>query len=254
MKGHHETRKGRLVPKGVALRVFLATVAFSMLGTALASAGIAPPPGIESIANLVLILSGCLALVDWLRVPIFAWILVLTLGAMIEWVGLATGWPFGAYVYTGDWWPSIAGPSGSAFPVLLPFAWLMMAGAAYALARHWVGGWRAAALGGLLASVVDLLLEPVMVDRLGYWRWADSGPLPGGAPWSNFFAWYATAFLAGLILSRWDQSPKREKSVGAWILVPFSLFLAALYALSPSLADLPAPRDEDSSGDLVRRV
>lgn len=239
---------------GVALRVFLATVAFSLLGTALGSAGIAASPAVESAANVVLILSGCLTLVDWLRVPVLAWLLVFLLGVLVEWLGLATGWPFGAYVYTGGWWPSISAPNGLAFPVMLPFAWLMMAGASYALARNWFSGVSAALVGGVIAATVDLLLEPVMVERLGYWQWSEAGVLPGGAPVSNLVAWVGTVFVAGLILSQWDRAPRREGSVGAWILVPLTLFLAMVFALSPPAADSSPSGDEDSGATLVRKI
>lgn len=124
--------------------------------------------------------------------------LVLFLGAAVELIGVTTGLPFGRYIYTDRWWPTVPLPDGGRFPLLLPFAWFLVAGAAALAVR--VRGLPGALLGGLLAAGVDLFMEPVMAGPLDYWRWLEPGPLPGGAPILNFVGWFATASLAGAVL------------------------------------------------------
>lgn len=120
---------------------------------------------------------------------------VVALGAASEIVGLYTGFPFGSYTYSENWWPTVPLPDDHRFPILLPFAWGMIAGAAAA------ANWRRPVwMAGLLAAMVDLVMEPAMADVLGYWTWAPRGPLPGGAPLLNFFGWFLVASLAALVL------------------------------------------------------
>jgi len=131
-----------------------------------------------------------------------AWIalmLVLVLGAAVEYVGVTSGFPFGRYAYTDAWWPTVPLPSDGHFPLQVPFAWFLMAGASY-LAASRLPALVAPLGGGLLAAGLDLLMEPVMAGPLGYWRWLDPGPLPGGAPVANFLGWLGTATIAGLAM------------------------------------------------------
>lgn len=155
----------------------------------------------------------------------------LALGTAAELVGLGTGFPFGRYAYTDRWWPTLPLPGLGSFPLLLPFAWLLMAGASVFVASNWLDPmvwpwWRPALLGGLIAAVVDLGMEPVMAGRLGYWRWLAVGPLPGGAAISNFFGWWAVATIAGCVLTS-GISPRKDGSA-LWVLGGFVVLVAGL--------------------------
>jgi putative membrane protein len=122
----------------------------------------------------------------------------------VEIAGVLTGFPFGRYAYTDRWWPTVLLPGSARFPLQLPFAWFLVAGTAYLT----VAGFGQGRLGkgyvpmaGLLAALVDLVMEPVMTGRLAYWRWLDPGPLPGDAPVANFLGWFATAAVAAVALN-----------------------------------------------------
>src|SRR5690349_9168331 len=52
-------------------------------------------------------------------------------GLLVEALGVATGFPFGPYTYTGTLGPIIAG-----VPVVVPLAWTWMAWPAWIAARH----------------------------------------------------------------------------------------------------------------------
>lgn len=113
-------------------------------------------------------------------------------GLVIEQVGVRTGWPFGNYSYSVDLGYQIYG-----VPLVVPFAWVMMAYPIFLMARrlskHWsfvVGGY------GLMAW--DLFLDPQMVTA-GRWTWEVSGrhvPFQPEIPLSNAFGW----LLAGITL------------------------------------------------------
>jgi putative membrane protein len=93
--------------------------------------------------------------------------------------------------------------------MLLPFAWLLVAGCSYIVARGAADllsernrKWIAPLLGATLSALVDLWMEPVMTRTLEYWRWKPNGPLPGGAPWSNLAGWFGVSLVAGMLLNR----------------------------------------------------
>ena len=114
-------------------------------------------------------------------------------GFAVEAVGVATGFPFGTYDYSGQLGPKLLG-----VPLIIPLAWTWMAWPAWLAAvrlteRPAVRVLAAAA--GLAAW--DLFLDPQMVGE-GYWRWQDPTPaLPGvpGVPVGNYVGWFGFALL-----------------------------------------------------------
>ncbi|MFC4145922.1 carotenoid biosynthesis protein [Micromonospora mangrovi] len=129
-------------------------------------------------------------------------------GFAIEALGVATGFPFGSYDYSGELGPKLAG-----VPLIIPLAWTWMAWpawlAAVRLTRPAPGsagdrrgpGWGdrlgRVALGAVGLAAWDLFLDPQMVAE-GYWRWRDAVPaLPGlpGIPVSNYLGWLLFAVL-----------------------------------------------------------
>ena len=117
-----------------------------------------------------------------------------------EAVGLATGVPYGSYLYSDALGPTLLG-----VPLLVPLAWLMMAWPSWVLAelltRTARPGRRRAARVVAAAYVFagwDVVLDPQMVQA-GYWTWAHPRPgLPGigTVPLTNLAGW----LLAGLVL------------------------------------------------------
>jgi putative membrane protein len=72
-------------------------------------------------------------------------------------------------------------------------------------------------------------MEPVMVRQLGYWRWLEAGPLPGGAPFANFLGWFATATLAAAILL--STRPRLEQNDPVWVLAGHATLTLGLGAI-----------------------
>ena len=156
---------------------------------------------------------------------------VSVLALTVEAVGTATGFPFGAYSYTGTLGPEVAD-----VPVLIPLAWLWMAYPCYlagqALARRSPAGRRWGWLVGAwtLASW-DLFLDSMMVTD-GHWVWDNPTPaLPGisGIPLTNYAGWVATAILMMLAIAAVTR------------LIPPAPSSAISTATSPAPPSDPAP-------------
>ncbi|MBN9502988.1 MAG: hypothetical protein BGO01_21305 [Armatimonadetes bacterium 55-13] len=176
-------------------RIYVGLVAFSILGSGLtALTGLDPGP-IKPAAALLTLLFGTLAVfAPFEKRGVLLCGAVVAIGAMSEVCGIYTGWPFGRYAYSSVWWPTFTLPGGHFFPALLPFAWALVVGGAYA---HGKGVWMAA----ILATLMDFVMEPVMTGRLRYWNWLEAGPLPGGAPVLNSIGWFVVSLLAAAAMS-----------------------------------------------------
>ncbi|GAA0803419.1 carotenoid biosynthesis protein [Spirilliplanes yamanashiensis] len=119
-------------------------------------------------------------------------------GWAVEAVGVATGFPFGTYDYSGQLGPKLLG-----VPLIIPLAWTWMAWPAWLAAGRLVSSVAArvvVAAAGLAAW--DLFLDPQMVAE-GYWTWQSPTPaLPGvpGIPVGNYLGWlgFAVLLMAGL--------------------------------------------------------
>lgn len=113
-------------------------------------------------------------------------------GLAVEAVGVRTGFPFGAYAYTGD-----LGPSLLDVPAVVPLAWAMMAWPALVVGRVLARRLPVAVVGGIALAAWDLFLDPQMVDA-GHWRWAHPEPalpLVPGIPLTNYAGWLLVAVV-----------------------------------------------------------
>ncbi|HEY0865908.1 MAG TPA: carotenoid biosynthesis protein, partial [Fimbriimonas sp.] len=193
---------------------YLGLVAFSLAGSALSQATGLDPGPIAPIASGLTILVGLAAVFRASqrdRSIQLAAVGVLLLGAAVEVVGLETGFPFGYYAYTERWQPTVP-VLGHPFPVLLPFAWLLVSGAAFFVAVRWVGGSIGAVpAAAAIATAVDVPMEWTMAGGLRYWVWLERGPLPGGAPVANLLGWFGTSLLASLIFYLGGAAKRRGK-------------------------------------------
>ena len=121
-------------------------------------------------------------------------------GLFAEALGVHTGFPFGHYSYTGTLGPQLLG-----VPLVVPFAWVMMAWPALVVGRA-VGRRRVAVavLGAWALASWDVFLDPQMVAA-GHWRWAtpDPGlPLVPGVPLTNYAGWLLVAVLMISLMDR----------------------------------------------------
>jgi uncharacterized membrane protein len=184
----------RVLPWALLGLLVLAQIGYPLTGGA-ARAGL-------TVATVVL---GCLlsvshALLTRGRRAAAALVATATLGGFaVEAVGVATGYPFGSYDYSGRLGPKLLG-----VPLIIPLAWTWMAWpawlAAVRLARARIVRVAVAAAG---LAAWDLFLDPQMVAE-GYWTWRDPNPaLPGvpGVPIGNYLGWLGFALVLMAALS-----------------------------------------------------
>jgi putative membrane protein len=134
-------------------------------------------------------------------------------GFAVEAVGVATGFPFGTYDYSGQLGPRLLG-----VPLIIPLAWTWMAWPAW-LAAIRLAPSRAArvVLAAVGLAAWDLFLDPQMVAE-GYWTWRDPTPaLPGvaGIPIGNYLGWlgFALLLMAALSLVPGTDRPGDDASI-----------------------------------------
>lgn len=138
---------------------------------------------------------------------------IATLGGFaVEAIGVATGFPFGHYDYSGQLGPKVLG-----VPLIIPLAWTWMAWpawlAAVRLTRRLIGQVALAAVG---LAAWDLFLDPQMVAE-GYWTWKSPTPaLPGvpGVPIGNYLGWLGFAILLMTALALAGGETIREPRPG----------------------------------------
>lgn len=101
-------------------------------------------------------------------------------GFCSELLGVHSGIPFGHYIYTRALQPLIFG-----VPVVLLFAWMVL----IAFVRQM--RWKALASAGCMVAI-DLVVDPVASQTLGYWHWLDGG-IYYGIPAMNFAGWFVVS-------------------------------------------------------------
>ncbi|MEI6307352.1 MAG: carotenoid biosynthesis protein [Actinomycetes bacterium] len=145
--------------------------------------------------------------------------ITLTYAFVVEQIGSKTGWPFGTYEYSGSLGYQVFG-----VPLVVPFAWVMLAHplliAARKVSKNWVFLY-----GGIGMMAWDLFLDPQMVAG-GRWKWEFTGrhvPLQPDIPISNAVGWLLTGMGLMAILHRVLQNDRRK--IGTTTTIPdFFLF------------------------------
>lgn len=221
------------------LTLFLIVVAFSAGGVLLESQGAKPPSILPHLLSATIVLVGVSiavsAFANLARVALGA-SAIFAVGAVSELAGLYYGFPFGRYVYTEKWQPVLELPGGHFFPLLLPFAWVMIVLSCLSLFSPSDRSTRVFAA-ALCAAAFDFAMEPAMIGRLGYWKWL--GYEGEFAPVSNFMGWFAVSALAGLVFTAISPEPKASGHAGM-MLAGYAAFLAILSLQIPLAAALLA--------------
>jgi len=122
-------------------------------------------------------------------------------GFAAEALGVATGFPFGPYRYTEALFPRLLG-----VPLVMTAAWMAL----IAYTRQVTASpWLAAAW----MTAMDLVIDPLAANALGFWRWTHPGPYYG-IPWSNFAGWYGVSLVVVLLDRRPPQPNPALRGLG----------------------------------------
>ncbi len=172
-----------------------------------------------------------------LRVWRGAWILPLSgslIGYISEYLGVNYGFPFGHYEYE-----AFKGVALLNVPIPIAVAWGMYLYTCYLAASPYASGIRRLVLSAFLMVVLDLAVDPVMVE-LGIWRWEHVGPW-FGVPISNFVGWFVTSLIALLVYRALaaQRDLKREDTV-EWSFIPYLASFLPILGMAGHSSGVPA--------------
>jgi putative membrane protein len=146
-------------------------------------------------------------------------IIAVLFGFWIEQLGVTTGWPFGDYVYSDT-----LGLKVLDVPLVVPFAWLMIAHPCLVAARRIAKSW-VFLYGAALMCAWDLFLDPLMVTA-GRWTWQVDGahvPFQPEIPLSNTFGWLLSG-MALMSMLHFLTPRDRRKNSGSLVATDIILF------------------------------
>jgi bisanhydrobacterioruberin hydratase len=154
-------------------------------------------------------------------------------GYAIEAIGVATGFPYGAFYYGDALGPRLAG----LVPYLLPLSYAPLV--VGAVAASW--GTRLRLLHVLYATLLLVWMDAVLdpgAAALGFWVWPEDGAYYGVPP-SNYAGWLLSGALATTLLlttGRWSETPEPTLLDSATIATSFWTGVAILSGLvAPTL-------------------
>lgn len=120
----------------------------------------------------------------------------MSVGLIIEMIGVNTGAIFGEYAYG-----SVLGPKIWNTPIVIGVNWFVLAASAYAFVSIiFRSVWWRAVTGAAVMTALDYLIEPVAI-KLGFWHWYGKD-----VPMQNYISWYATASLLMYVAYRLNIS------------------------------------------------
>jgi putative membrane protein len=151
---------------------------------------------------------------NW-RAALTLFIISFMVSLAYESFGVATGLVYGPYHYTEKLGPKFLG----LVPYLIPAAWFMMMYPSLVIAERiapHVDGWKRglviAALGGIVMTAWDVVMDPMMV-RGGHWVWEVKGAY-FGIPLQNYWGWWLTTFTVFLV--NWLVMSRNSDPARAW--------------------------------------
>jgi putative membrane protein len=156
--------------------------------------------------------------------------LVFVVSLTFESVGVATGLVYGPYHYTNKLGPLFLG----LVPYLIPVAWFMMSYPSFVIADRLVpAGWKrwarlvgVAAVGGLVMTAWDVVMDPIMVAG-GHWIWDVNGAYHG-IPLQNYWGWWLTVFSTYALYLWIVKRPTGQAQAAFDRLAVFSYLTSAL--------------------------
>src|SRR5215510_7044316 len=213
-----------------------------------------PPTDMPWAASVFLALGGLLIVVTS-RGRDLIWLMAAALlGFVAEVIGVRYGFIFGPYHYTDALQPQILGA-----PLVMLSAWMMLVSYCRQMLMNLnLPQLVEAALAALWMTAIDLVIDPLAANQLGYWRWTQSDAYYGIPAW-NFIGWFVVSFII-FNASRWGLRINRIAChVGLSIVIFFTaiafsygLALAGMIGMGLWLAHL-ALRDRRGDGETERR-
>jgi putative membrane protein len=190
------------------------------------------------LSTLLIALPSTVALFRYLgpRKATLSLISLSSFGYAIEAIGVATGFPYGAFYYGDALGPRLAG----LVPYLLPLSYAPLV--VGAVAASW--GTRLRLLHVLFATLLLIWMDAVLdpgAAALGFWVWPEGGAYYG-VPLANYAGWLLSGALATTLLlatGKWSETPEPALLDSAAIATSFWTGVAIISDLvAPTLLGL----------------
>lgn len=172
---------------------------------------------------------------DW-RAALTLFAISFIVSLAFESAGVATGLVYGPYHYTDKLGPKFLG----LVPYLIPAAWFMMMYPSLVIAERivptgagWKRGLAVAALGGVVMTAWDVVMDPMMA-RGEHWVWEVDGAF-FGVPLQNYWGWWLTTFCVFFVNWLAARPDGRQVKVGDDRLVVLSYAVTGLGSILASL-------------------
>ena len=141
------------------------------------------------------------------------------IGFGAEYVGIHTGLIFGDYEYGPNLRPLIAG-----VPVVIGLNWFLVTYGAWSLIKLCkINPWLTILSSALLATALDLLIEPVAM-KVGFWSWEG-----GQIPLSNYIGWFFISLIILLIFKSLRLKPHMPSGALVFALQVFFFGLLLIF-------------------------
>lgn len=181
-----------------------------------------PPQDARWTAGAFLALAGAIIAVSASRKDLLMLVVGALIGFVSEFVGVHFGFLFSPYRYTDVLQPQAAG-----VPLPMIAAWLVL----LAYVRQMLGGvrlpaWGEILLGATWMTAIDLLIDPLAANQLGYWVW-EQGGIYYGIPWRNFLGWFIVSAIIFAVMGRRVEINIRARIVGVSVILFFTIIALA---------------------------
>jgi putative membrane protein len=185
-----------------------------------------PPADARWAAPAFLLLAGLIALVTASPANLGGLLAAAGAGFIAEYIGVSYGFLFGRYVYTVTLQPLLLGA-----PLVMASAWMIL----FAYVKQMLLPFKLsrpveALVSGVWMVAMDLLIDPLAANKLGYWRWIDAGAYYG-VPARNFLGWFVVSVMIFGIIRQRPQPDSWARSLGLSILLFFTI-IAIAYQLA----------------------
>jgi bisanhydrobacterioruberin hydratase len=190
-----------------------------------------PPADAQWAAPVFLLLAGLIVLFTASRENLGGLLTAAGIGFIAEYIGVSYGFLFGRYVYTGTLQPLLLG-----VPLVMAIAWMIL----FAYVKQMLLPFKLSKPAELMISgvwmvAIDLLIDPLAANQLGYWRWIEAGAYYG-VPARNFLGWFVVSVMIFGIIRQRPQPDLWARSVGLSVLLFFTIIaLACKLALAASV-------------------
>jgi|DewCreStandDraft_4_1066084.scaffolds.fasta_scaffold02581_23 putative membrane protein len=189
-----------------------------------------PPGEARWAAPTFLMLSALIVIIISEKRTAFLLFITGLTGFFFEVTGVHTGLPFGSYEYLDTVKPSVAG-----VPLPMISAWIVLPAFVIQLFSEWkVDGIKKILSSALCLTFIDLLIDPVAVGPMKFWRWENPG-IYYGIPFINFIGWFVVSIIVFMILRNAPGKNSWHLNIGYSLILFFTIIAISKEMIIPTI-------------------